>query len=156
MYRMSGEVLTSSGAKIPILPLLLGYAGLIPFIVSACGIWLASTGMAVVLNQALLSYAACILAFMGAIHWGYAMRSNADSWQLGLSVLPSLFAWLALNLPLPWAYAILTINFILLCIFDGVASRSGLLPWWYPSLRVPLTAIVVMSLIIGAFGAVRL
>lgn len=141
--------------RIPSLPLLLGYMGLIPFIITATGVWVASDDMARLLDQALLSYAACILAFMGAIHWGQAMLSKANTWQLGLSVIPSLLAWLALNLPSSWGYSLLIISFIGLCIMDGIATRRELSPAWYPRLRIPLTAIVVVFLSIGAFGSLR-
>jgi hypothetical protein len=135
---------------------MLGYAGLIPFIISAAGIWFASDNMVRIFDQALLTYAACILAFMGAIHWGQAMLANSDSWQLGLSVIPSLFAWLALNVPSPWGYSILIICFAVLCVVDSVATRFNLLPAWYPRMRIPLTVIVVVSLIIGAFGSLNI
>jgi hypothetical protein len=135
---------------------MLGYAGLIPFIISAAGIWFASDNMARIFDQALLTYGACILAFMGAIHWGQAMLANSNSWQLGLSVIPSLLAWLALNLPSPWGYSILIICFAVLCVVDSVATRSNLLPAWYPHMRIPLTVIVVVSLIIGAFGSLNI
>ena len=47
-----------------------------------------------------LDYAAVILAFMGAIHWGLAMRdrSGAGAGPYLWGVTPSLLAWLALLL----------------------------------------------------------
>ena len=139
-------------ARVPILPGILGYAGLIPFVVSGIGIWFVPTSQVEMLDKALLTYAACILAFMGAIHWGVALNSNANSWQLGASVLPALLAWLALNTPFPWVYSILIISFVVLCIVDSIATRSNYLPAWFPRLRTPLTLVVVLSLISGAIG----
>src|SRR5690606_815205 len=54
-----------------------------------------------------LNFAAVILAFMGAIHWGLAMRAEEGSeqapMQLGLSVIPPLLGWFALSLPINFA-----------------------------------------------------
>lgn len=142
----------SEATKMPFLPAILGYAGLIPFLVFGIGIWFVPPGLAEMVDRALLTYAACILAFMGAIHWGMAMNGDANSWQLGLSVLPALVAWLALNIPFPWEYSILILGFVALCIVDTLATRPKFLPGWYPRLRIPLTIVVVLSLISGALG----
>jgi len=56
--------------KPPQLALLLGYAGLVPFVSGALGIWGIPIGWRPFVLDALLDYAAVILAFMGAIHWG--------------------------------------------------------------------------------------
>lgn len=143
---------TSKETKVPYLPAMLGYAGLIPFVVLGVGLWFVPPGLAEMFDRALLTYAACILAFMGAIHWGMAMSEDANSWQLGLSVLPALLAWLALNISPSWEYSVLIIGFALLCMVDSLATRHKLFPGWYPSLRIPLTLVVVLSLISGALG----
>ncbi len=148
------ETLKPLDLKVPALPAILGYAGLIPFVVLGVGMWFVPSSQQEILNKALLSYAACILAFMGAIHWGLAMTAHANSMQLGLSVLPALLAWLALNSALTWSYSILIIGFVLLCFADSISTRQRNLPNWYPRLRVPLTLIVVVSLISGAFAAI--
>lgn len=81
----------------PKLALLLGYAGLVPFVSGALGIWVVPEGWRPLVLAALLDYAAVILAFMGAIHWGLAMRAQeageAAQLQLGLSVVPPLLGW---------------------------------------------------------------
>jgi len=86
--------------KPPQLALLLGYAGLVPFVSGALGIWGIPIGWRPLVLDALLDYAAVILAFMGAIHWGLAMRGEASDikarLQLGLSVIPPLLGWAAL------------------------------------------------------------
>lgn len=80
----------------------LGYAGLLPF----AGLTWASLGAATPWNMcaaaALLAYGASILSFMGAIHWGLAMRASAGddtrhrNGQFIWGVFPSLLAWCAM------------------------------------------------------------
>ena len=100
----------------------------------------------------MLTYAAVILSFMGAIHWGLAMRDEGVSspLQLGLSVVPPLVGWVALALSPMTSFVVLIIMFAVLYIADTRAARLGLAPAWYPHLRLPLTVIVVLSLIVSA------
>jgi len=139
----------------PRLALLLGYAGLVPFVTGALGIWVTPEGWRVVVLAALLDYAAVILAFMGAIHWGLAMRagdtSEAAQVQLGLSVVPPLLGWLAISsgLPVSLALPLCLLAFAGLYVADLRAVKLGLAPRWYPSLRRPLTIIVCLSLLLA-------
>lgn len=141
------EEMTESGA--PILAQWLGYAGLTPFIAGAVQLWLIPTGpLSEFMEEALLTYAAVILSFMGAVHWGLAMRSHVDiaNMQLGLSVVPALIGWTTLMLPALYAYPVFMVAFLVLLAFDLEATRAHLAPRWYPSLRIPLTIGVVASL----------
>jgi hypothetical protein len=105
--------------------------------------------------EALLDFAAVILAFMGAIHWGLAMRADASDeraqMQLGLSVIPPLLGWLAIagGMPMWLALPICLIAFVALYCADLRAAKLGLAPQWYPSLRTPLTVIVTLSLLLA-------
>ena len=142
----------------PLLARLLGYAGLLPFISGALGVWLIPLGWRPWVLQALLDYAAVILAFMGAIHWGLAMRAgaeeNAARLQLGLSVIPPLLGWLAIasNLPHSLSLPLLLLCFVALYLADLRAVNLGLAPRWYPALRGPLTLIVCVSLLLAWAG----
>ncbi|NNF96911.1 MAG: DUF3429 domain-containing protein [Halobacteria archaeon] len=137
--------------RVPRLPGLLGYAGLIPFVALSAALWLAPATYQVLINQALLLYASLILAFIGAVHWGLAMlMTNMDyQRQLRFSVIPALVAWFALFLPEILNYSVLIIAFALLCLFDTRMAKTGRAPSWYPHLRSPLTAVVVTSLIVA-------
>ena len=88
---------------------------------------------------------------MGAVHWGLAMLQSEKDFQqqLGLSVIPALVAWFAFFLPEILNYSVLIIAFALLCLFDTRMSKAGRAPSWYPKLRSPLTAVVVLSLIVA-------
>lgn len=141
--------------KPPQLALLLGYAGLLPFIFGALGIWLVPLGWRAFMLEALLDYAAVILAFMGAIHWGLAMRAEASDsqaqLQLGLSVIPPLLGWVAIasGLAISLVLPIFLLAFSGLYLADLHAVRVGLAPKWYPALRTPLTLVVCLCLLLA-------
>ncbi|MBH2034016.1 MAG: DUF3429 domain-containing protein [Pseudomonas sp.] len=147
-----------NAAQPPRLAILLGYAGLIPFISGAIGIWITPPAWRTDVLTALLHYAAVILAFMGAIHWGLAMarerQDDAAHRQLGLSVLPALLGWLAISSGLPalLALALLISGFIGLYLADVHAVKLELAPRWYTALRKPLTAVVLISLLAAWVG----
>ena len=143
----------------PHLAWLLGLAGLIPFISGALGIWITPMSWRPLVLAALLDYAAVILAFMGAIHWGLAMRAEQDDlraqMQLGMSVIPPLVGWATVSFGLPVVLAIplFVVAFIGLYLADLRAVRLGLAPIWYRPLRRVLTVVVVLSLLV-AWGGV--
>jgi hypothetical protein len=147
-----------NAASPPRLASLLGYAGLIPFVSAALGIWLTPLAWRPFVLDALLDYAAVILAFMGAIHWGLAMRAEASDTraqlQLGLSVLPPLLGWLAIaGSPVMFAFPLMLLAFIALYLADLRATKLALAPRWYPALRTPLTLVVCLSLVLAWIGA---
>ncbi|MDO9625658.1 MAG: DUF3429 domain-containing protein [Pseudomonas sp.] len=141
--------------KPPQLAVLLGVAGLLPFVSGALGIWVIPLGWRPFVLEALLDFSALILAFMGAIHWGLAMRAEETDEhaqiQLGLSVIPPLLGWLAISVGLPMELALptLLIAFVGLYFADVHAVKLGLAPRWYSSLRMPLTVVVSLSLLLA-------
>jgi hypothetical protein len=136
---------------------LLGYGGLLPFLVALSAIamdpvhgvvWLA-------LQQA---YGAVILSFVGALHWGIAMtsvqlsdsqRTRAYLW----SVVPALLAWPALMVTGLLASGLLVVGFTLHYFQDSRLVTKVELPAWYLPLRGRLTAFGCISLIVGALFA---
>ncbi|MCZ8252128.1 MAG: DUF3429 domain-containing protein [Hylemonella sp.] len=139
---------------------LLGYGGLLPFALGALGLLLMPKGHA--LWQAmLLGYAAIILSFVGALHWGFAMSASAAdapglySW----SVVPALLGWVALLLPgvLPLlgsdlrsgtvlAAALLIVAYAAHYLQDRRLTRRQALPAWYLPLRLRLSSGAVLAL----------
>ena len=137
----------------PVFATVLGYAGLIPFIAGAAALFSEDPSISGPALYSLTVYAAVILSFMGAVHWGLAMQHHADSghWQLGLSVVPALVAWLSLSLQAPRESLItLAIAFSVLLLGDLWALSKHLVPSWYRGLRIPLTIVVVISLLVAA------
>ncbi len=133
---------------------ILGFAGLIPFVVFSLASWL-SLPYVEDAHSLLSTYAAVILSFMGAVHWGAAMTTaHAQvNQQLGWSVLPALLAWLALLLPTLYGYSVLIISFSLLCIADRQLVMRNYLPAWYAPLRTVLTTVVVVCLLVAALAS---
>ena len=127
----------------------LGYAGLIPFIIFSIGSWF-QLPMISDSTYILTAYAAIILSFMGAIHWGIAMSSSED--QNGkyfiASVIPGLSAWLALLMPQRYAIILLMVGFIALIIYDWSVEKPQRLPGWYIPMRNRLTLVVMMCLMV--------
>ncbi len=133
-------------AAVPPVAAALGYAGAIPFLAGA-----AAVALALLPPTPLLAYGAVILAFMGGIHWGLGMPGSApDGRRLGLSVVPALLAWAALLLGGRPGLLLLAAAFLGLLALDLATTRRGVAPSWYPALRVPLTAVVVASLLLAA------
>lgn len=129
--------------------MLLGLTGALPFaglaILAIFGVGFA--------GFALQAYGVAILSFMGGIHWGLAMAQNAPNFQrLGLSVIPALIGWLAILIGGGLGFIMLAAAFAGLLVFDLRCVERGQAPEWYPVLRKPLTAIVILSLLAGAFG----
>ena len=132
---------------------LLGPAGLIPFAALAIGIWAGMPGA----GTALAAYGATILAFLGAVHWGLALAApaterGADWGRLGLGVVPSLIAWVALLLPLPIGLGLLALAILGTAAAESWAAQAGLVPRAYLGLRWLLSAGAAASLLLGLLG----
>lgn len=105
---------------------------------------------------ALLAYGATILSFLGGIHWGLAISPEGGpdtprlAARLVLSVMPSLVAWVALLVAGNAGLLMLAIAVAAMLAIDLRATRLGDAPPWYPKLRIPLSGVVVASLLVGA------
>ena len=132
----------------------LGYAGLLPFVALAVAAWLAPPAYRVPAAHALLAYGATIASFLGAIHWGLAMREplTPQPGPFVWGVFPSLVAWAALLLPISQGLATLA---LLLGLCLAVDRRSylayGLGEWL--TMRVQLTLVAVVCLLAGSVAA---
>lgn len=152
---MASDHSTSSGTELSAVPpaaMALGAAGLIPFVGCLLIGLLAADDLAGLAMLALRGYGACILSFMGGVHWGLAIHPaapEADYGRLGASVVPALVAWAALLLPPYFGYLVLATAFAGLLAYDLAATRKGLAPAWYPKLRVPLTVVVTLCLLLA-------
>ncbi len=146
------KIAPMSQRAVPRFVVWLGYAGLAPFVASTVAFLIAPPRLHGFVLYSLLTYSAVILSFLGAIHWGLAMRDEGVSSrvQLGLSVVPALVGWVALALSPTMSFVVLIVAFVVLYTADTCAARFGLTPTWYPRLRLPLTVVVVLSLIMSA------
>lgn len=143
----------------PVVPLLaqrLGHAGLVPFILGALLIHLVWPEAHPYATLTLAAYGACILSFLGGIHWGvyflrHAQGQSVDSRWLIWGVVPSLVAWLAIIMP---PSAGLVVQGVMLGVCYGVDRRTypvqGLGEWL--TLRFRLSLIASFSCFLGAAG----
>jgi len=153
----------------PLLAILLGVAGLIPFVVCGLGAISADAVQATRMMTALIGYGAVILSFLGGVHWGFALGAvgpappvatapagnrfiTADRARLVLGVVPSLIGWLALLLQMllmEWAaLLVLIVGFIATVVVEHQAARRKLIPAGaYIWLRWGLTVVVVAMLV---------
>lgn len=137
----------------PILALRLGYAGLLPFALGAALVWLVHADAHPFVVQALSSYAALILSFLGGVHWGIGFRAQPAAPGLFVwGVVPSLVAWVGVLMP---ANAGLVIHGAMLVVCYLVDRRvypvHGLAPWL--TLRFRLSAVAALCCFLGAAGS---
>ncbi|WP_192499183.1 DUF3429 domain-containing protein [Skermanella pratensis] len=139
--------------------LALGLAGLIPFYLGAAAVWLAPPPWNVYALQVQVLYAATILSFLGAVHWGLALANQgggpprpgnpapAMTWtRLGWSVVPPLVAWVAVAMTAVPGLVTFIIAFGAMYLGDRAAVRAGHAPAWYLPMRRVLTAMVILAL----------
>ncbi len=142
---------------IPRAPLILGLAGLIPFVWGATtmfadgiAVWGAGTlGPRFVGPYVQLSYGSVILSFMSGVLWGFASRAEGRVAATGyaLSVVPALWAFLFVGGGPVSAAVYLIAGFIGILGLDWMFWSQGLAPRWWMRLRLLLTAVVVLSLL---------
>src|SRR6056297_3560769 len=98
----------------------LGYAGVLPFVISAALCFSDNLHWQQMAQQSLINYAVIIISFIGALHWGSVLQSlkHNSHPKLVLSIMPSLIAWLALFLPSVYAIGVLIMLFISMLVID--------------------------------------
>ena len=134
----------------------LGYGGLLPFAGLAAAICLLGPADRARSTYAVLGYGATILSFLGAIHWGFAIRAAAPQSRALLvwGVVPSLMAWLALLIN-PVAGLCLLVAGLWVCFaVDWVVYRRLGVQAWLP-MRLMLTVVASFCCVAGAVGNMR-
>lgn len=149
----------SAGARLADVPrsaLILGLAGLIPFVWGvltlvwndAAALGLAILGPRFIGPYVQLAYGTVILAFMSGVLWGFSARAGGGAATAGyaLSVVPALWAFVAVGGGPVSAAINLIAGFLGVLAIDWMFWRRGLAPAWWMQLRVLLTVIVVACL----------
>ena len=142
---------------LPLLAILLGAAGLLPFIGTSLGaLSLDSEGVRLSL-LALSAYGAVILSFLGGVHWGLGLAAGpgqsarTQRARFSLGVVPALIGWVALLVTyvgLPKAgLLILVAGFVATTVGEARATRAGLMPAAYMGLRWVLSLVVIVCLV---------
>jgi hypothetical protein len=149
----------------------LSVAGLIPFLAAGVLVLLDPVEAPIAV-QVLISYGAVILSFVGAVHWGFALRDTAHplpgevmtaqrlGWErqlLTFGVLPALLGWLALLAMIHFqapgvAVFLLLTGFFLTIVAETIGKGRGLVASNYLVLRWAVSIVVLLILLLGLFG----
>ncbi|OAN87022.1 hypothetical protein A8B74_04455 [Sulfitobacter geojensis] len=147
--------------RIPAAALLLGLAGLIPFIWAALLVldlfavpdWPIPQVLLGEGRLIMIRYGGIILPFMSGVLFGFA--TNARGLQsvaaYALSVLPALWWFFMPGSGMTSALTNLATGFIGLLLLDYAFFRWCLTPSWWIALRIQLTVVVVLCLCVGIF-----
>lgn len=120
-----------------------GYAGLIPFAGLAAWVWIRHVGLGA---HILAVYAAIVLTFVGAVHYGWALGEHADGRRYWWSVVPALIAWILVLLPTAAGLPLLAVALL----GTWYAERRWFgkeLPRWYRGLRIQLSVAAAACLL---------
>jgi len=130
------------------LAVLVGIAGLIPFIAGAAGLFL-MPGNSVAILAYFYLYSAGILAFMAGIYWPISMQLENRCYPLSplvtmlLSQAFFITAGIGLLLPTPAQVVLYTLAYLALYLVD-VRWMKIYWPDWYRQMRLVLTAVVLV------------
>ena len=131
----------------------LGAAGLVPFALGAALVWLVYPEAQPLVLRALTGYAACIVAFLGGLHWGIAMRAGqGEPAHFGWSTVPPLVAALGVLMPENAGLVLLGVMLLVCYAVDRkLLAEQGLGAWL--TLRFRLSALASLSCFLAAAGA---
>ena len=142
--------------EIPRSALVLGIAGLLPFLWGALTVlfpefglqWMNRIGGRFVRPYIQIAYGTVILAFMSGVLWGFATRAEGRLAALGysLSVIPALWAFFMVGGGPHSAAINLATGFAGLLLLDWFFWNADLAPRWWMRLRLPLTLVVLLCL----------
>ena len=142
----------------------LGYGGLIPFVVlSIVSVfnYKIETLVGLTAETLLAIYAAIIISFLGAIHWGVVLAkvdhlSEGNSTiMLVYSVIPSLIAWLSFLLSMQYTLWLLGVLVLLCFLADYLLLFKHLnlvLEKSFARIRLHLSVVVGLCLLLAGFN----
>ncbi len=131
---------------------LLGYTGLVPFVVLAAFALFPVGNLEQQAREALIAYGAVIISFLGAWHWYAAIHhggAHATLARMSFAVSPALLGWIATVLPQSYGMALVIAGLLITCIADG---RVQDIHPWYRLLRRRLTLIASASMTVAVFS----
>jgi hypothetical protein len=148
----------------PLAPVVLGLAGILPFVLGVIGLALGGQWELQAAN-ALPVYAAVILSFLAGGRWATELVIHSDAPRTSIlvfAILIALAGWIAVPLQV-WSQPGLAINlelvgwgvlifgFVIQYLWDRSAIREATFPAWYGPLRSICTLVAVLSLTLAAF-----
>mgnify|MGYP001180655266 FL=1 len=148
----------SDDARIPRPALLLGLAGLIPFLWSAAthlspalassaGQWLKPMFLGSYVG---LTWGTVVLAFLSGVLWGFATKAEGREAAIAytLSVIPALWGFVMVSDASDTSAIFLAAGFAGLLLLDATFQAWGLAPRWWLRLKVMLTVVTLACLAI--------
>lgn len=150
-----------SPTRVPPAVAAFGGAGLLPPLAAAVGLFMAPAGSPQQLAWVVLVfYGALIFSFLGGTWWAFAARGEARpraGWLLA-AVTPSLLALVVLLMVLApdtraAAAGLLAAGILLSPLVDGMLVSVRLAPAWWMRLRVPLSVVLAICVVLGAWRA---
>jgi len=149
-------------ARIPRPALILGLAGLIPFLWSAAthlspalSAWAAQWLSPMFLGAYVgLTWGTVVLAFMSGALWGFATKAEGREATIAytLSVIPVLWGFIMVSDASDTSAIFLAAGFVGLLLLDVMFAAWGLAPRWWLRLRVMLTVVALACLAIPLQG----
>ena len=134
---------------------ILGYLGLIPFAFSSSLVWLPKYNEHA--QAGLTIYAAVILTFIGAVHWGIVISTKSvknSTVKLIFSIIPALISWILLLTSTSHELLMFAVCFVILWWVERLMMKD-LMPSWYIKLRNRLSFFVVILLLFGWIGLLQ-
>ena len=143
----------------------LGYAGLIPFILLSALVQFAQSPWDFWAANSLLLYGASIASFVGALHWGRLLGPEfktappnfwreKGAWIWG--VIPSLCAWIAIHLPFSLGYFVIAATLLVALLVDRQQFRHLISDEAYLAdflkMRATLTLVATASLVLAGIA----
>lgn len=150
---------------------LLSVGGLVPFLLIALVILFDPLASQVAI-EVLISYGAVVLSFIGAVHWGFALRDVAhpigsepltpaalgyERQLLTFGVVPALMGWIALlamihfNAPGLAIFLLLT-GFFITIVVETIGKGRGIVASNYLALRWGVSIVVLITLLVVLFA----
>ena len=131
---------------------LLGLGGLVPFVGLALVMTSTDANLVNYAIRALILYAALILTFVGALHWGAMLavphfRLEPARLRIFWSVMPQLYAWGIALLPAARALPLLAAGLVFSWLVDWYFYRAQGNLAWFIKLRTVLTIVATCSLL---------
>ena len=129
---------------------ILGLAGLLPFVTHALFSWLVPPSELVGVLRSHAHYAASILTFLGALHWGVTIASpsivgSAAASRMVWSVVPSLWCWVVTLYPVDTSLPMLFAGLAVALVVDWRLYRDTPVPRWFLTLRTVLSVGALLS-----------
>ncbi|WP_333818363.1 DUF3429 domain-containing protein [Tabrizicola sp.] len=140
-------------ARIPRPALLLGLAGLIPFL------WSAATHLSPALSAWAgpflspmflgayvgMTWGTVVLCFLSGVLWGFATKAEGREAAIAysLSVIPALWGFVMVSDASDSSAIFLAAGFVGLLLLDATFQAWGLAPRWWLRLRVMLTVVAL-------------